>query len=49
MSFFVQIMKLCMDFLKTPLHIWGYTFSFLNVLVFTEVFALALVLLRRIF
>ena len=49
MEIFLQLMRLCMDFLKTPLHIWGFTFSYLNVLVFTEVFALALILLRRIF
>lgn len=32
MEFFVEIMKLCISFLQKPFTLYGYTFSFMNII-----------------
>ena len=49
MDAFLVLMSECMIFLQHPFIIWGYEFSFWNVLIFVEVFSIVMNFVFRLF
>jgi len=43
---FLKLMSLCLEFMKTPITVGGFTFSYYQIMIFTMVFGAVCILVR---
>ncbi len=49
MEYFLRLMELVLDFMRTPFTLWGFDLSFYTIAMFTLVFGLVCMIIKTFY